>query len=59
MNYIANLKDASGCIRTGYEDRLEGTREECMRDYLYHIRIMEGMEEVTEADVDLVEVDWE
>lgn len=56
--YIANLKDASGCIRTGYEDRLEGTREECLRDYLYHLRVMEGME-VAEEEVDLVEVDWE
>jgi hypothetical protein len=57
--YIANLKDASGCIRTGYEDRLAGTREECLRDYLYRIRILEGMVEVTEDDVDLVKMDWD
>jgi hypothetical protein len=58
MKYIANLKDnGTDCIRTGYEETLEGTREECMRDYLYHIRINCGMEEITEADVDLQEVE--
>lgn len=56
MKFIANLKDASGNIRTGYEDTLESeTKEEAMADYLYHIRINQGMEEITKSDVDIVE----
>ena len=58
MKYIckkwtANLLDSSGAIRTGYEAVLEGTREEPLRDYLYHLQANCGMEEVTEKDVDL------
>jgi len=34
--YILNLKDASGCIQTGYEDRVIATnREQAITDYLY------------------------
>lgn len=51
--WTANLLDSSGAIRTGYEAVLEGTREEILCDYLYHIRENCGMEEITEKDIDL------
>jgi len=58
MKFVLNLKDASGCIRGGYEDVLVGTRDEVIDDYLDYIHTHVD-ETVTEEDIDCKYVDWE
>ena len=56
--FVLNLKE-SGCIKTGYEETLEGnTRDEVIADYL-HYHMVHTDENLTAEDVDCVEVDWE
>ena len=58
MKFVLSLKDESGCVRTGYEEILEGTREEVIADYLHYHRVHTD-ENIVESDIDCVEVDWE
>ena len=54
--FIMNLKDKSGCIRTGYEEVLEcETEEEAINEYLHYIIANED-ETATRADIDCEEV---
>ena len=57
--FVLNLKDESGCIKTGYEETLEGSsREEVITDYLNYHTVHTDIN-LTAEDVDCVEVDWE
>lgn len=55
--FVLNLKDEKGYIRTGYEEILEGTREEVITDYLNYHRVHTD-ESITEADIACTVVDW-
>lgn len=57
MKWKMNLKDESGCIRTGYEEVLEGTKEEVINDYLYFLNIIREMN-VTEENIDIEYIDY-
>lgn len=50
--YRMNRIDENGNILTGYEEILEGTKEECISDYCYH-------HEFDESEVLAELVDWE
>jgi len=55
MKYVLNLKDKAGCIRTGYEEILEGdTRREVVSDYLEFHKIHTD-ENLTVEDIDCEE----
>lgn len=52
--FTLNLKDESDCIRTGYEEVLEGTREEVITDYL-HFHLANTDENISIDDIDCEE----
>jgi|GEM_PF-3602771 len=56
--WIANLTDGQGNIITGYEQELEGSREEVLTDYQYYL-FLERDEEIPPERIDLTPVDWE
>jgi len=54
--YTLNLKDRSGCIRSGYQSKIvAASQDDAIAEYLYEIQVLQGIEEVTEADVDIEE----
>lgn len=46
MKYEMNIVDMSGSVKTGYEEILEGTTEECITDYVSHLVASNAIEEV-------------
>ena len=57
--YQMNLKDRSGCIRTGYQETVEAeTPEEAIREFWHWLASAENME-VEDEEIDCVEIDWE